>query len=133
MASSVNGATYAPTEIINPFMLYRTRFGALWIMEGIFLSNDRRKGISNSSSGFTETSPLNVAHPAAAVFSCDEPVHSRASSSPYRLPLATHGTVNSQTLEEVEFFIHAWRSFFVIFSSSAINPARYMASALPVA
>jgi len=79
-------------------------------------------------SALIATRLLRVLQPAVAAFSSFESIHSRAISHPWALSAVTHGTMEERMGSWVALASQCCKSAFVIFLSSAIRPARYMAS-----
>src|SRR5690606_16395597 len=131
-AISVSSRTYPPTAITKPFIVYLTLLGALCTSFSTRLSNVFNAFISSSSSGLMLTILLKVAHPADATCSSLLSIHSRASSHPCGFSDATHGTEYSLIIYHLDFLAQSFSCFLVILLPSAIKPARYMASHIPL-
>ncbi len=91
-----------------------------------------RAGISRSASFFTATTLERVPQPTTATLSSGDSIHSRASSQPCGPSAATHATANSATMSLSVLPNQLRKSSLVIFDSSAIRPAKYIASYIPV-
>src|SRR5437868_258046 len=110
------------------FIAYFTRFGAAAIVAFTRSSSFSTPARSSSSSGLRATTPEYVAHPAAAIDSFGEAIHSSAISAPNFDSAAHQATVNEHRAVLVAAFTHFRRSALVIFGGSATSPARYIAS-----
>src|SRR5262245_21190755 len=105
-ALGARGGTKQPTAMTNPFITYRTRFGAAWISFCTRARSFSNSARSSSVSGLRPARLENVPQPETAIGSFLESIQSRASSAPKRDSAATQATVYSEIMPQVAVFAH---------------------------